>query len=96
MKDNPKVYERMIAAYVIGYSITPDYLAQNPHLKFAEGPGDTGVTISAMIWRTLRLTEPIRLLPGVIAINPITWTRNETPATAEQNWVLYRLIRMVP
>lgn len=26
----------MIAAYVIGYSITEDYLKANPHLKFAE------------------------------------------------------------
>jgi len=46
MKENPKVYARMIAAYVIGYSITEDYLTKNPHLKFAEGPDDTGVIIS--------------------------------------------------
>ena len=31
----------MIAAYVIGYSVTKDYLAQNTHLKFAAGAGDT-------------------------------------------------------
>ena len=36
MKKNPEVYKRMIAAYVPGYSITPQYLAQNPELKFAE------------------------------------------------------------
>lgn len=85
MKDNPKVYERMIAAYVIGYSITPDYLARNPHLKFAEGPGDTGVIISYNTEApTIDGTNPV-VLPGAIAINPITWTRNETPATAEQN-----------
>ena len=85
MKDNPKVYERMIAAYVIGYSITPDYLAQNPHLKFAEGPGDTGVIISYNTEApTIDGTNPV-VLPGAIAINPITWTRDETPATAEQN-----------
>lgn len=41
MKENPKVYARMIAAYVIGYSITDKYLAANPHLKFAEGADDT-------------------------------------------------------
>ena len=46
MKKNPKVYKRMIAAYVIGYSITPDYLARNPDLKFAEGAKDTGVIVS--------------------------------------------------
>jgi uncharacterized protein YneF (UPF0154 family) len=33
MKDNPKVYDRMIAAYVIGYSVTDQYLSENPHLN---------------------------------------------------------------
>jgi pimeloyl-ACP methyl ester carboxylesterase len=46
MKDHPDLYERMVAAYIIGFSITSDYLAQNPQLKFANGPDDTGVIIS--------------------------------------------------
>ncbi len=46
MKAHPEYYERMIAAYVIGYSVTDKYLAANPHLKFAEGADDTGVIIS--------------------------------------------------
>jgi hypothetical protein len=85
MKENPKVYARMIAAYVVGYSITPDYLAQNPHLKFAEGPDDTGVIVS---WNTEAPTvggkNPV-LLPGGLVINPITWTTTEQTATAGQN-----------
>lgn len=36
----------MIATCVIGYSITPEYLAKNPHLKFAKEAKDTGVIIS--------------------------------------------------
>ena len=46
MKEHPDVYNRMIAAYVIGYAVTEDYLAQNPHLKFTQGSDDTGVIIS--------------------------------------------------
>jgi hypothetical protein len=85
MKKNPKVYKRMIAAYVIGYSITPDYLAQNPHLKFASGAGDTGVIISYNTEApTVEGTNPV-ILPDGIAINPITWTRTEELATAQQN-----------
>jgi pimeloyl-ACP methyl ester carboxylesterase len=85
MKENPKVYARMIAAYVIGASITPEYLAENPHLKFAEGPDDTGVIISYNTEApTVEGKSPV-LVPGALAINPITWTRNETFATAEQN-----------
>lgn len=85
LKDNPKVYERMIAAYVVGQSITPEYLAENPHLKFATGPDDTGVVIS---WNTeaesIAATNPVTT-PGGIAINPITWTTGEEPAAASQN-----------
>ena len=85
MKKNPRVYKRMIAAYVFGYSVTPDYLARNPHLKFADGPDDTGVIISYNTEApVVEGTNPV-VLSGALAINPITWTRGETLATAEQN-----------
>ncbi len=85
MKAHPAVYKRMIAAYVVGYSITPHYLAQHPFLKFAKGPNATGVIVS---WNTeaptVDGTNPV-ILPGGLAINPITWTRKQTEATAAQN-----------
>jgi hypothetical protein len=85
MKKNPKVYSKMIVAYVIGYSITKDYLVKNPHLKFAEGPNDTGVIVSYNTEAPdFKGSNPV-LLPGAIAINPITWTRDGTLATAKQN-----------
>ncbi|MEG2361821.1 MAG: DUF3089 domain-containing protein, partial [Christensenella sp.] len=46
MKEHPDRYERMVAAYVIGYSVTDQFLQENPHLKFAQAAGDTGVIIS--------------------------------------------------
>ncbi len=85
LKDHPDVCERMVAAYVIGYSVTPEYLAANPHLTFATGPDDTGVIISyntqapEIGWK-----NPV-VLPGALVINPITWTTGETPASEEQN-----------
>ncbi len=85
MKENPEVYSRMIAAYVIGYSVTDDYLARNPHLKFAEGRDDTGVIISYNTQApTIEGTNPV-VLPTAHVINPITWTTEETLATADQN-----------
>jgi hypothetical protein len=86
LKDNPDVYSRMIAAYVIGYPVTAQYLADNTHLKFAEGPDDTGVIISYN-------TQAPDVVPGVnpilsgligLVINPITWTRTETLATTTE------------
>jgi hypothetical protein len=85
LKKNPQVYQRMIAAYVIGYSITPDYLAQNPQLKFAQGRGDTGVIISYNTEASTIVGRNPVVSPGSIAINPISWTRDETLATADQN-----------
>jgi hypothetical protein len=79
LKEHPDVYSRMIAAYVIGHPITDAYLAANPHLKFAEGPNDTGVIIS---WNTeapvIGDTNPV--LYGLVGrvINPLTWTTEET------------------
>ncbi len=85
MQENPDVYERMVAAYVIGYSVTDDYLSENPHLKFAEGADDTGVIISYNTEApTIEGSNPV-LLPGAMAINPINWKRDETPAAAEEN-----------
>lgn len=86
MKEHPALQERMIAAYVIGYSVTTSYLAANPHLKFAEGADDTGVIISYNTEApdTVAGTNPV-VLPGALAINPITWTRSETLAPASQN-----------
>jgi hypothetical protein len=86
LKEHPDVCARMVAAYVIGYSVTGEYLSNNPHLKFAQGPDDTGVIISYNTEApgVVPGTNPV-VSPGGIAINPITWTRDETPARASQS-----------
>jgi pimeloyl-ACP methyl ester carboxylesterase len=85
MKKHPEVYKRMIAAYVPGYSITPQYLAQNSELKFAENADDTQVIVSYnTVAPATKMPDPV-VLPGAMVINPITWTRGETTATAAQN-----------
>lgn len=83
MKENPDVYERMIAAYVIGWPITAEYLTANPHLKFAEGADDTGVIISYNTQSPNVLSgENIIMSDKVgVVINPINWKRDETLAT---------------
>ena len=84
MKAHPEYLKRMIAAYVIGYSITEDYLKANPHLKFAEGADDTGVIISYNT-EGAGNENNIVVLPGAISINPLNWKRDETYASAEEN-----------
>ena len=87
-KDHPEYYKRMVAAYAIGYSVTKDYLAANPHLKFATGESDTGVIIA---WNTEgpRNVETnannVVVLPNTMSINPLNWKLDETYAPASMN-----------
>ena len=86
--EHPDYYKRMIAAYVIGYSVTQDDLKNYPHLKFAAGETDTGVIIS---WNTegrknleTNANNSV-VLPGAISINPLNWKLDETYAPASEN-----------
>ena len=87
-KKHPEYYERMVAAYAIGYSITKEDLEANPHMKFATGESDTGVIIS---WHTEgpknveENAHNVVVLPGAISINPLNWKRDETYAPASEN-----------
>ena len=84
IKDQPEVLERMVAAYVIGFSVTQEYLAQNEPLQFAEGPDDTGVIISYNTEGEGVAFSPL-VRPGALAINPISWTLDSTEAPREEN-----------
>ncbi len=85
MKEHPDLYARMVAAYVIGYAVTDEFLTENPHLKFAQSAEDVGVVISYNTEAPVVEGNNPVWLPGANAINPITWTREQTPATAQQN-----------
>lgn len=84
LKDQPEVLGRMVAAYVIGFSVTKDYLAQNAPLKFATGPDDTGVIISYNTEAQGVTNSPL-VRPGALAINPISWTLTDLEAPKEDN-----------
>jgi hypothetical protein len=85
MKDHPEVYSRMIGAYCIGCSVTEGFLKENPHLAFAQGSDDLGVIISYNTeGPNIEGANPV-VLPGALSINPITWTRGEQHASAEEN-----------
>ena len=86
MKAHPEYRERMIAAYVLGYSITKDYLKANPHLKFAKKADDTGVIVSWNVEGAANAGQKnIVVLPGEVSINPLNWKRDETYASEAEN-----------
>ncbi|WP_320169426.1 DUF3089 domain-containing protein [Maridesulfovibrio sp.] len=81
---DPKLQKQLVAAYVIGYSVTKDDLKNYPWIKAAQKADDTGVVIS---WNTQApgATGSPVLRPGAICINPLNWTTDETPAGKELN-----------
>ncbi|MCH5211244.1 MAG: DUF3089 domain-containing protein [Oscillospiraceae bacterium] len=86
MQAHPEYYERMVAAYPIGFSITQEWLDEHPYTKFAEGADDTGVIVS---WNTEgpgnKGQSSLVIEPGAISINPLNWKRDDTYATVEEN-----------
>ncbi len=91
---NPEVYNRMIAAYLIGGHVKKSFLDQvnkglpvkNKKLAFATGPNDTGVIISfntrSPKWRDAQKSQSPQ--DSDLVINPITWTLDETVATVAE------------
>ena len=85
MPEHPEVYERMIAAYCIGTSITTEFLAEYPFLRFAEHAEDTQVIVSYNT-EAPGVTEANPLVSkDALVINPLSWTRSEEPAGIERN-----------
>jgi len=85
MKNHPDRYRRMIAAYLIGYSVTDRFLSDNPHLRFAEGADDTGVIISYNTQAPeFEGVNPL-VFEGAQVINPISWSRGEEHIAARES-----------
>lgn len=79
---DPDVCSRLVAAYLIGYSVTPADLAAHPGMKLASGPDDTGVIVT---YNTLAkgASEGLTLLPGALCVNPLNWVNTPEYAPAE-------------
>ena len=86
MQAHPDYYERMVAAYLVGFSVTKRDLKDYPYLKFAQGEDDTGVVIS---WNTEgpgnKDADNIVVLKDAVSINPINWKLDDTYAPADEN-----------
>ncbi|MCO7123380.1 DUF3089 domain-containing protein [Ihubacter massiliensis] len=89
LKEHPQAARRMVAAYVIGYSVTEEELKENPHVKFAESANDTGVIVSYNTEAPKVDGKNNTVLDGSVAINPISWTRSGRTAPKEDNLGAY-------
>lgn len=81
-----EVNDLLVACYAIGWSITEEELAEYPHLRFAAGEADTGVIISFNS-EAETVTDSLMIPEGThtLAINPLNWKTDGTPAGKEEN-----------
>jgi len=71
---------RLVAAYVLGWKITDDDLADASAIRPAQGADDTGVTICYNSVEDPSAANPIVSGGNVVAINPVNWCTDSTPA----------------
>ena len=81
---DPELQKRLVAAYLIGYSVTKADLEKYPQMKLAQGETDTGVVITYNTQGPDAEGSPV-LLTGAVAINPLNWKTDGTPAKREKN-----------
>ena len=74
-------YSRLVAAYVIGWRITDNDLAQTNYIRPAKDSADLGVTICYNSVRDNSCAIPLLSDGNRIAINPVNWHTDATPAT---------------
>lgn len=77
----PQQREKLVAAYVLGYKVTPDDVAAAPWIKPALRTDDTGVTICYNSVSDVKYVKPIVSVPNEMCINPVNWRIDSTPAT---------------
>lgn len=80
------VNDLLVACYAIGWSITEEELEKYPHLQFATGEDDTGVIVSFNS-EAETVTDSLMIPSGTktLAINPLNWKTDSTPAGKEEN-----------
>ena len=80
LKELPaSLQDRLVAAYVLGWKITPEDLAASTSIRPARGADDIGVTIC---YNSVDSPENASFVSSgnTVAINPVNWCTDATPA----------------
>lgn len=75
------IRRQMVAAYVLGYKVTPDDVKEAPWLVAAQDSTDTGVVVCYNSVSDVKHIKPVISAPNVMCINPVNWRTDATPAT---------------
>ena len=91
--DNPAWRKQLVAAYLIGYSVTDEDLQKYPWLKMAQGETDTGVIVSYNT-QLPGYGYSYVLKKGAKGINPISWKTDSSvaPAKGHKGAVIFDIV----
>jgi hypothetical protein len=79
-----KLQRQLVAAYVIGWRVTPEELLRYPHLRMAQGERDTGVIVSFN--SEAPEVQRSSIVPQrTLGINPLNWKTTSEPADKSLN-----------
>jgi len=68
-----ELQKKLVAAYLIGFSVTDRDLAANPFIKIAQGESDVGSIITYNTGTT-KYQKPLPIvLPDTYCVNPLNW-----------------------
>lgn len=76
--------DQLVAAYLIGWRVTPEELSKYPFLKMAQNSGDNGVIVSFNS-EAVGVQTSLIVPDKTMGINPLNWKTDSTPATASEN-----------
>lgn len=82
--DDPALSDQLVAAYLIGWRVTPEDLTNYPFLKMAQHSGDTGVIVSFNS-EAEGIQTSLIVPDKTLGINPLNWKTDATPAVASEN-----------
>lgn len=77
--------DRLVAAYLIGWSVTADDLAKNTALRMCSDRTELNCIISYNTMAEGRQKAAPTLLPGAVATNPLSWSTEGALAPAKLN-----------
>jgi len=76
---------QLVAAYLIGWSVTPADLAAQPALSMCSQANQTGCIVSYNTMERGRQSAAPTLKSGALVVNPLSWTMDETFVPAKNN-----------
>ena len=79
-----KLMDKLVAAYIIGYSVTDADLAECSWLKIAQSADDLGVIITYNTQSPQAKGSPV-LLPKAHCVNPLNWKSTTEYASSDLN-----------